>query len=121
MIPAALAWIVGNEHQGSIRPKQAELPDAQIGRADLKRRSAFRVDLEDAPAGSLRIVDERVFDLSPDESLGAVGGAAVKAAIGGKHEDRRAVFRPADVLDRPRNTAERPHGTVFEHEEIGLA
>ena len=107
MIPATLARIVGDKRNRSVASEQVELPDTEVGRSDLRGRAAHSIDLEKSPPSALRIVDRRVLFVSPGQTLRAIRGAAVEPAIGGKHNDRGTIARPAQILDRAWNIAER--------------
>src|SRR4051794_38739694 len=116
MVPAALAGIPRDDCDGTVCAEEVEPRDGIAGRADLDCCTIPCLDLEEPPTWRL-VGDLRVFGLAPPEPNRAIGCSAVEATIGGECNQRRAVCRPVEVLDRSRNIAESTQLLPIEHEQ----
>ena len=74
-----------------------------------------------AGAAPARIGDGGFLVAAPPKPRGAVGGAAVEAAVGGSDDQRRGVAGPAQILDRAGNVAERLTRRPVENERSILS
>ena len=110
VVPGALAGVFGDHRDRVALPGPVELPDVDAFGADLGRLATLALDAPEPAPGLVRPAHDRI------GRLGVLGldlgrrlpARAVRAGIGREHDERRAVGRPADRLDRAVHVAQRP-------------